>query len=272
MAYRMSTRRKLAIATWGNPKEGMIYGKLVIDAAPAVAYIDDFRERTGERLTITHLVTKAVALGLREAPGLNGTVRLGSFVPFETVDLSLLVTLDGGRDLAKVKIDRCDEKPLVELCSETRAGASKLRDGKDKEFEKSKPLLRALPTWLLRPLLKLTGFLASSMGWSIPALGVTRFPFGAGVVSSIGMLGIDEGFIPPTPWCRVPLYIGVGRIHDAAQVVDGEVVVGAQLILTASLDHRFVDGADAGALAGTLRRYLAAPWVAEGDPAPAAFA
>src|SRR5437868_3292437 len=37
---KMSTRRKLAIATWGNPGEGNIYGKLTLDATEALAYLD----------------------------------------------------------------------------------------------------------------------------------------------------------------------------------------------------------------------------------------
>jgi hypothetical protein len=45
------------------------------------------------------------------------------------------------------------------------------RTGKGDAFEKSKLLLRILPTALIRPLLKLTGFLASSMGWSTPRSG-----------------------------------------------------------------------------------------------------
>ena len=35
----MTTRRKLAIATWDAPREGNIYGKLTVDATQALAYI-----------------------------------------------------------------------------------------------------------------------------------------------------------------------------------------------------------------------------------------
>ena len=64
----MSTRRKLAIATWSAPREGNIYGKLTVDATHALAYLDKVRAETGEKVTITHFVGKVVAAGVRR-PG-----------------------------------------------------------------------------------------------------------------------------------------------------------------------------------------------------------
>ena len=59
-----------------------------------------------------------------------------------------------------------DRKSVVELARELRGRAERLRGGKDEEFEKSKGLLRALPTWLIRPILKLTGYLTGRRDWS----------------------------------------------------------------------------------------------------------
>ena len=42
----MTLRRKLAIATWDAPREGNIYGKLVLDARPALEYIERRRAET----------------------------------------------------------------------------------------------------------------------------------------------------------------------------------------------------------------------------------
>ena len=67
-----STRRKLAIATWSAPREGNIYGKLTVNAEPALAYLAALTEATGENVTLTHFVGKAVATALASSPGLNG--------------------------------------------------------------------------------------------------------------------------------------------------------------------------------------------------------
>jgi pyruvate/2-oxoglutarate dehydrogenase complex dihydrolipoamide acyltransferase (E2) component len=256
---KMTTRRKLAIATWSAPQEGNIYGKLTVDVTNALRYIDDRREASGEKVTITHLVGKAVANALAEAPDLNGRIVFGSFVPHETVDVTFLVVLDGGSDLAKVKVERADEKSVIEITKELGARAGNLRAGKDQEFEKSKGMLRSLPTWLLRPILRLVGFLTGALGVQVPALGLERFPFGSCILTSVGMFGLDEGYVPPTPFARVPVYVLLGAIRDHAVVIDNEIVIRKQITLTATLDHRFVDGYQAGVLAKTLRSVLENP-------------
>ena len=257
---KMSTRRKLAIATWSRPTEGNIYGKITIDASEALAYIAKVRELTGVKVTITHLVGIAVGRALGKAPDLNGRIVWGGFEPYDSVDVSYLVQLDEGSDLAKVKIDNVDKKSMVDIAGELRERAQKLRNKEDADFEKSKGLLRALPTWLLRPLLFVTGWLASAVGLSVPALGVERFPFGSCIITSVGMLGLDEGFAPPTPFARTPLLILVGAINDKPAVVDGELAIRPQLTITATIDHRFIDGFQGGILAKEARSVLENPW------------
>ncbi len=254
-----STRRKLAIATWGPPDEGNIFGKLMIDAGAALQWIDKTRAATGEKVTITHMVGKAIALGLAKAPQINGRITLGSYIPFDTVDVTFLVALEDGADLAKAKIANLDKRPVADIAAELRVKADKLRKGQDDEFEKSKGVLRALPTWLLRPILWLTGWLTSSLGISLPALGLEAFPFGSCVVTSVGMLGIDEAFAPHTPFARVPLLVLVGAVKDTVVARDGVPVVRPMLTLTATIDHRFVDGTQLATVAKTIRGVLENP-------------
>jgi len=261
----MSTRRKLAIATWSAPREGNIYGKITVDVTKANAYIKHLRDKTGEKVTITHLVGKAVAEALRKAPTLNGRIVWGRFEPFNSVDISFLVALEEGSDLAKAKIDDLDEKTVADVARELRAMAGRLKRGEDDDFNKSKGLLRALPTWLLRPLLFVTGWIASAVGASVPALGVERFPFGSCIITSVGMLGLDEGFAPPTPFARVPVLVLVGAIADRPAVVDGELVIRPQLSICATIDHRFIDGFQGGVLAKVVRSIMEDPWQLEED-------
>lgn len=257
------TRRKLAIATWAAPSEGSIFGKLTVDASKIQGYVDHVRQSTGEKITVTHIVGKAVAHALARTPSLNGRIRLGSYVPFDTVDVSFLVALEDGKDLAKVKIEQLDKKPVTAVAAELRRRAEKVRKGQDEEFEKSKGLLKVLPTWVLRPLLMLIGWLTASLGVSVPALGLERFPFGSCMITSVGMLGIDEAFAPFTPFARVPVLVLVGAVRDQPAVVDGQLVARPQLTITATVDHRFVDGFQLGTLAKVVRELLEDPWKLE---------
>lgn len=255
-----STRRKLAIATWTAPSEGNIYGKLTLDATRALAWIAQVREASGEKVTITHLIGKAIAEALHEAPGLNGYLRLGTYIPHDTVDISFLVALDDGADLAKVKITDAHLKSPVDIAKELRARAEKVRAGKDDDFERTKGLLRVLPSFIIRPIVWLTGWLSSSLGLNLPALGVEAFPFGSCIITNVGMFGIDEAFAPHTPFARVPVLVLVGAVKDAPAVVDGQLVVRPQITITATIDHRFVDGTQLGVLAGTLRDLIEDPF------------
>lgn len=268
MAYEMTTRRKLAIATWDSPREGNIYGKLTVDVTNAQVYLDHLRATTGEKVTMTHLIGKAVGIALARAPDLNGTIRFGRFVPHTTIDIAFLVTLEDGKNLAKVKVADVDKKSVTDLSRALRDATERLRNGTDESFKKSMGPIKILPTWIIRPVLKITGFLASALGWSIPALGVERFPFGGAIITSVGMLGLDEGFAPPTPFARVPLYVLIGAIKDAPAVVDGQLCIRKQVIITATIDHRFMDGFQGGILAKAVREILDNPWQLDGMAGP----
>jgi pyruvate/2-oxoglutarate dehydrogenase complex dihydrolipoamide acyltransferase (E2) component len=265
---KMSLRRKLAIATWGAPREGNIYGKLTVDATEATAYIAHLRETTGEKVTITHLVGKAVANALGSAPGLNGFIRFGSYHQHKTVDVSFLVALEEGADLAKAKILNLDTKSVVDVAKELRALATNLKEGKDEEFEASKGLVRLMPTWVMRPVLWLTGWITSSLGIGFAPAKLSAFPFGSCIITSIGMFGLDEGFVPPTPFARVPVYVLIGAMNDRPAVRDGELVIRKQLTITATVDHRFMDGFQGGVLAKTVRSILEDPWQLDGLQGP----
>ncbi len=256
----MSTRRKLAIATWGAPREGNIYGRLALDTEEVDRYLAWVRRTSGEKITLTAFVGACVARALAATPSLNGRIWLGRYVPHETVAVSFLVALEEGGDLGKAKIERADEKGPQGIARELRERASALHQGKDAAYNKSKGVIRLLPTWLLRPMLRWVGWLGGCGGFSIPALGVEPYPFGAAIVTSVGMLGIDEGLVPPTPFAHVPLYVCVGAQRRVPAEWNGELVLRPQVVITATIDHRFVDGYQLATLARMMRELFASPW------------
>ena len=255
----MSTRRKLAIATWDAPREGNIYGKLTVEVDRALAWMEQHRAQTGEKVTVTHLVGKAVALALRKEPTLNGRIAWGRYVPHDTVDITWLVTMEDGSDLAKLKLADVDKRPIHEIARELRERTGRVRKGQDDAFEKSKGIIRLLPTWLLKPILSFSGWLTGALGVNLPALGLEAFPFGSAVITSVGMMGLDEGFAPPTPFANVPLLVLVGAVRDAPVVRDGQIVAAKLLTITATIDHRFIDGFQGAALAKAVREVFADP-------------
>ena len=79
----------------------------------------------------------------------------------------------------------------------------------------------------------------------------------------VGMFGLDEAWAPPTPFARVPVYVLVGAIRPQPAAVDGALVIQQRLTVTATIDHRFIDGFQGGVLAKVVRSVLEDPWQLE---------
>ena len=253
----MSTRRRMTIATWKPPHEGIIHGALTLDATKVLDYIDRAREATGERVTITSFIGACVGRGLALEPTLNGYIAFGKYYHYDDVSLSFLVQVDGGKQLAQVRVQDIDKMTPAQVAAKLQAGAGHIRTGEDENFKKSADVASKLPTWALRRVFSLAGFVATSLGKSMA--GQPPYPFGAAIITSIGMLGVDEAYVPPTPFARVPLYVAVGAIRDMVFAIDGKPEVRKGLTITATLDHRFVDGFQAATVARAFRSYFEDP-------------
>jgi pyruvate/2-oxoglutarate dehydrogenase complex dihydrolipoamide acyltransferase (E2) component len=252
-----SVRRKLAVATWRPSRDGRIYGRMVVDATPLLAYVDRARAETGVPVTVTHVVGKAVAAAVEREPAFHHRVVLGRLERYPSYDIGFAVDVDAGDDLAPSKVHDVDRLSVVEVARALVEGAGRLRSGTDRDFAASSRLVQRLPWFSLRAVAAAASLLNGGLGRR--AFGQPGFPLGCAFVSNVGTFGLDEGFLAPVPFARVPLYVLVGRVHEAAAVVDGAVVVRPTLVLTATADHRVVDGAQAGRLAAVLKDLLARP-------------
>lgn len=254
---RRSQRRKLAVASWRPSRDGRIYTRLEIDASPLLAYAARLSADSGVRVTPTHLVGRAVALGMREVPAFNGRVLLGRVVPHEEVHVGFAVDVADGDDLAPVTVRAADTKRTVVLAAEIAERVRRVRARADRDFAVSNRLVHLAPRIALRPLLGFASLWNGGLGRR--ALGQPGFPLGAAFVSSVGSIGIDEGFLAPVPFARCSLYVSVGAVRERPWVEDGELVVRPVMVLAATADHRIVDGAHAGTLSRFIREMLADP-------------
>ena len=248
---KMSARRRIAIASYKPPREGVIHGSVTMDCTNVVRYLEDVRTATGERVTITAFIGAVVGRALRAEPSLNGRIHFGRYIPYDRVNVAFLVQMDDGRNLAQVLVEDVDTLSPLEVFAALRAKASNLRSGMDDNFEKSMKLTGKLPTPILRRVLNFGGFVTSGLGK--PFAGQPAFPFGSAVITSVGMLGVDEAFAPPTPFLRVPMYVAIGTVRDMVFAEDGQPVVKPGLTMTATLDHRFVDGYQAAVVTKVVR-------------------
>jgi pyruvate dehydrogenase E2 component (dihydrolipoamide acetyltransferase) len=251
--------RKVASATWRGPFDPQIYGDLEIDATNLLSFIEAARGATGVRVTVTHLVGRAIARALGENPDLNVRMRRGRFVPRDTVAIFFVVAVEGGKDLSGVRVREADRKSAVEIAEELAARAAKVRTGEDADFGRSKKLLAMTPASVLRLSLKLVTWLTSDLGLDLRRFGLRSHPFGSAMVTSVGMFGIQHAYAPLSPFYRVPFLALVSEVTVRPTVVDGEIVARPMLTISATMDHRYLDGSHAASLARTVREYLEDP-------------
>ncbi len=109
--------RKLAIGTWGKPGDPQIYGTLEIDLTEAVRWHRALPEGA-PKITVLHMVTRAMGLAMKRYPDLNGLLRFGRIYLRESVDVACLAAVEhesGRADLTSVRVSstrsRCPRSP-----------------------------------------------------------------------------------------------------------------------------------------------------------------
>lgn len=264
---RLTGWRRLAFATWRGPQpDPSMRGHLVLDAGPALAFIEQARARTGARVTLTHLAVKAVACAVAANPEINVRRRGGRLVPRGTVDVSLAVTFDEGRQQVAMTIEDASSKSVAAIAREVAERAGHLREAGTAEFPRAGVVIDRLPLPVLRAAVRFFSWLSADRDvdltrFGFPEYGMRAGGFGSALVTSVGMLGLDHGFPLLSPLSRVPMGVLVGRVSDRALVVDGTVQARPAFEMSFTLDHRYVDGWHVGHLAAALRDYFANPEV-----------
>lgn len=257
---RPSMFRRMSLANWKNSTDPQVYGRLELDAGPALEYAEEVSRETGVKITMTHMVARAVALALKANPGANAIIRWGRVYERKDVDVFLQVAIPGEKpDLSGVVIRHADQKSPAELARELGERASRVREGRDEELARTKKTLDLIPQFLYALVLWFIGVLQYTLNISLKPLKLPRDPFGSLMVTSVGSLGIPEAYAPLVPMGRVPIVIAVGAVVQKAWVVDGAVVPRPICTVCATFDHRIMDGFQAGKLARSVSAYLADP-------------
>ena len=122
----VDTWRRIALASWTTPVDPQIFGDIEVDAGALLAHLEAERARTGTRVTVTHLVGKALAHALATNPDVNVRLRRGRFVPRETVDVFFVVSVSDGKELSGAKVVDADRKSVSEVADELRRRVERL--------------------------------------------------------------------------------------------------------------------------------------------------
>ena len=267
---RLTTWRKIALNTWGVPDNATIYGTLEADVGPLQAYLKEQSEQHQVKCTITHAVTRGLAMLLRRYPDCNVLVRGRRIWLRDQVDIFHQVAMPideakGAADLSGAVVRRADEKRIHEIARDLSHQALAVREKRDGEMAKTRRMLFGLPGPIMRMTLGTIGWLTYRLNLGLP--GTPRDSFGGAMVTAVGMLGIKLAYVPLVTFSHCPIIILVGQVEDRAVVRDGQVVVRSMCTLTATLDHRVIDGFMAGLLARDMKRLLEEPQLLDASAA-----
>ena len=251
--------RTLAVHAWGKPNDPSVYGLIDVHAKPAADFVAGLREKTGEKITLTHLIAKAVAVAIAERPDVNAIIRRGRLYQRDTVDIFFQVAFEGGENLAGCKVSDVGGKSVLDIATELRQRADRIRRRKDDPTQKSTNALGRLPPWLTGLAMRLGETLTFDYDLDLTKIGVPYDAFGSCMITNVAGFGLTVGYAPLFPPSRTPIILTVGAVRDAPAAVDGEVTVQPTMTIGASFDHRVLDGFQAGRLAKRFKEVLEHP-------------
>jgi pyruvate/2-oxoglutarate dehydrogenase complex dihydrolipoamide acyltransferase (E2) component len=259
----LSSFRRIAIGTWSTAYDPSVYGSLTLSMDKTMDYLERYRAQAGRKLTLTHMMAKAVAAVLEEMPDANAILRWNRIYLRQSVGVFFQVAMQdeetGQLDLSGATIKDADKKSLTEIYDDFVDQVEKVRTHKDKQLEGTRSTFKKIPYFLLNRVLKAISFFSYTLNLDLRAIGIPKDPFGSVMVTNVGSLGLEEAYVPLVPYSRVPLLVAMGSVKEVPVVVDGEVVVRKQMRLFATFDHRILDGSHAAKMSRTLTKWFADP-------------
>jgi pyruvate dehydrogenase E2 component (dihydrolipoamide acetyltransferase) len=271
----LSSFRKIAIGTWRTAYDPSVYGQLRLRADAMLAYIEEFRRRTGKKLTLSHVMAKATALTLAEMPDANAILRFNRIYLREDIGVFFQVAMEdqetGEIDLSGATVFDAHTKSLEQIYDDFNTKVQNVKAGKDKELEGTRSTFKAIPFFMLNRVLDTLSTLLYTLNLDLRAFGVPRDAFGSAMVTNVGSLGLEEAYVPLVPYSRVPLLLALGAVRDEAVIDDdsGDVVKGKVLRVFATFDHRVLDGMHAAKMAKVIKAIFKDPEATLGPLPPA---
>jgi pyruvate/2-oxoglutarate dehydrogenase complex dihydrolipoamide acyltransferase (E2) component len=260
----VSSFRKVAIGTWNTVGDPSVYGTMELRVDEAMRYLEEFRKRTGKKLTVSHMMAKAAAMVLKATPDANAILRWNRVYLRKRIGIFFQVVMtDEGADrvdLSGATLYDVQDKSLAQIYDEFNDKVSVVRARKDPALEGARKTALGVPYFALGFFLRFLSFLTYTLNLDLSRLGVPKDPFGSIMITNIGTLGLDTAYVPLVPYSRVPILIATGAVKDTPIVEHGKIVPAKIMRVNATFDHRFIDGFHASVMSRVLREWIEHPF------------
>lgn len=259
---KLSSWRQISLATWERPQDPSVYAHLEINTSKLLELLENLNKSPGQKITITHLIIKAMAKVLEKYPEVNVLIRRGRLYQRDHVDCFVQVFVEepGGKaDLSGAKVRNAHQKSLAQISAELTGQAKRIRKGEDPNLKNTKHFLKILSPRFLKWAMKFLEFLNYDLNISPRIFNMPPDPFGAVMITNVGMFGLKMNWAPLVPFSRSPIVLTVGEITKQPVAENDQVVIKPILNIGVTIDHRIIDGYLGGLAAKTFKNFLENP-------------
>ena len=230
-----TNRRMVAASASVGRSQNNIQALTEVDITEPLRIIQEHKQRTGEKLSLTAYIVTCLARSVAGHPRLNAIRKGRKLVVLDDVSIGVVVEreIDGAVVPENMGIQAAQNKTYREICDQIRGAQEQQEEGMGALSNIT--WVRFIPSFLFRLFIRL----ASKNLWMIKR-------FGAVGVTAIGMFcPRDQAtwMIPLVGGATVAL--AVGGIVERPRLMDGELESRKHLCLTFTFNHDIVDGAPA---------------------------
>jgi pyruvate dehydrogenase E2 component (dihydrolipoamide acetyltransferase) len=258
--------RQTAVALYRTPVDGRIYGIHEFEINDVIQYIEDSKKR-GTYITITAIFAACLARSLAfDTPELNCFIHRGRVVPRKEVSVLVVASNNEGREIDAIKITDAHLKTASQITHEIQVRVKDSRADRENNLMQNKQMLARIP-WPFRIwFVRFVRWLFVEMGVELKPFGLSHSAFGSILLSNIGTFGLHSAMPALLPFSKLPVLAVLGEAKDKPVVRDSEIVIRRMIPVTATFDHRIVDGALAGKIVKSVLRYLNNPEALDQKP------
>ena len=186
-------------------------------------------------------------------------INIYSSVEKNNAEISILISAGNGKDLEYCKVKDADKKTTLDIYFLIDDFIQKIKRNKFTLKKNTQHCLKFLPNFLIDIALILFDLITNNLGISLKAIGYDKHNYGTILITNVGSFGFESLFAPLLPYSGVPISFTVGSIVKKPKIVDGELQIRECVDISATIDHRYTDGARGYRILNKFREYVSDP-------------
>ena len=249
MPYLMPTRN-----------ESVVYYDSYVNADELIKFLADAKEKS-QRITLTHLLVKACAVGFYKNPTMNQYISGHHIYQREKAVISFSIKKEkvSKSPIKVVKITIEEDETLQQLADKIDKRLTVERSNKKTYTDKEIDLVTLLPRCVLKPMLWL--FKKLDYYNFLPASFIEKDPLFASLfIANLGSIGMDAAYHHLYEYGTISIFLTTGKIKETPVVENGQIVVRKNLHLRWSYDERIDDGLSSSKGIGSVVEILENPY------------